>query len=192
MHRTKFTLGIELTFLGLLGLAYAIPNVSGLVTALRIILGIILAIWGIVNISYFYTQISLHTSGSKITLIKAIVLIVFCLLMLIPYKNKTFFLLVTIVIFTYLAVFYVIRLIKASNKKEQVIKDIYQYIISFIILSLGLGKVGHYILYVIFGGMTIFGIILLIINHPSKHHDSNHKEITHDEVTGVTYDVEDK
>lgn len=187
MHRTKYKLGIELINIGLIGLLTTILWPNFMWDALRIILGVLILLWGVISLNYFFTQCNLHEENRYISLIKGILYVAFGILLIIPFKKMMIIFIICLIIALNLIIPCIFRLIKSHMKKEQFFIDIYQYITSLFILLIPFVRIRTIVSYVLFGLIFILGIILTV-----KGNKENHKQIKEEEITGVTYDVEDK
>jgi len=192
MHRTKYKLGIEFIAIGLIGLLTVIFMPWFMWSALKIILGLVLILWGIVSLNYFYGQCNIHEEKKGYSLIKGIVCLIFGILLLIPLKQNIIIFIICLIISGNILLYGFFRLFRSHNFVEQFILDIYQYLIAILIILIPLTKIRNVASYIVFGLIILFGLILAIKNKDPKDQSNKSEKTKHEEITEVEYDVEDK
>lgn len=157
-----------------------------------IIIGLILLIRGLIFIKVASTLNELQIDSDNKRIIKGTLLIILGILLIIPWTNLLIAMIISIVTGVYLLVILINNLVKSSNKFEKLKKDLYLYLLAFLIIAFGIKDIGRIFAIVISSLIICYGIYLFVLECIDYYHSKDHyKKISDNEVIGTDYYVED-
>lgn len=157
-----------------------------------IIIGIFLLIRGLIIIKLTSTLNELQIESNNKRIIKGTLLIILGILLIIPWTNSLVVMIISIMTGVCLLVTLINNLIKSSNKFEKFKKDLYLYLLTFLIIAFGIKDIGRIIAIVVSSLIICYGIYLFVLECIGNYHSKDHhKKISDNEVIGTDYYVED-
>lgn len=184
MHRTKIALGIEFLIFSIIGIVAIIlkPNVLWIV--LRLALGLLLVLWGLVKCSYFAQQQNLHQNGRGLTLIFGIAYLIEGVLLIIFQKQNVIDQIICFSVGGLIILISIWRFLRSKQKNLQFFRDVYQYLVGSLIILLPFEHFSNIVAIIFFSIIGCLGLYFLI-----KY--AKFSKIENKEIKGASTDVRD-
>mgnify|MGYP003300025604 CR=1 FL=1 len=151
-------------------------------------IGLIIIVWGLAELLYYLNAKNYKLERIGLSLLKGVCLLTIGILTIIPWTSSIIQLLVSLCVGLYILINCIMRLIKENDKLMIIKKDIFKYIISLLIIGLGINGVGKYIVLGLFILCIVCGIIQIINSCRSPIKKVNKIKV---EKTDLKYEVKD-
>lgn len=153
---------ITLIIVGLLGAIISYLFYDFIWRMFIVFIGLIITVWGLAELLYFLNAKVYKIERIGLSLFKSICLITIGVLILIPWSSAIIQMLVSFIVGGYILINCIIRLYHAQDKLLIIKKDIFKYIIAFLVIGLGINNIGKFIVVGLFIVCFVIGIVQII------------------------------